>query len=75
MQHVFGYFKKYHKGQLTINPHFMDWSMYNQELEHSWQELYPNAKEELPPDMLTPKGQLACITSFVDTDHAHDKVT
>jgi len=59
MKHAFGYLKKYHKGQLTIDPHFMDWISYNQGLQHLWQEIYPNTKEELPHDMLNPKGKPA----------------
>ena len=36
---------------------------------------YPGATEELPPDMSTPKGKTAYITTYVDADHAHDQIT
>jgi len=38
-------------------------------------EAYPNAAEELLPDMLTPMGKPAQITCYVDANHAHDKIT
>jgi hypothetical protein len=44
---------------------------------YDWTEFYPDAVEELPSDMPTPKvrGDKAKITVFVDADHAHDIVT
>ncbi len=38
-------------------------------------EFYPDAKEELPPDMPEPIGKPVRITVYVDADHAHDLVT
>jgi len=75
MKRVFGYLKKYHKGRVIIDPTWMDWSKYDGTTEHSWQEMYPNAEEEIPKNMPEPKGMAARITCFVDADHAHDKVT
>jgi len=53
----------------------MGWEKYNTPQEHSWEEAYPNAEEEVPKDMPEPKGMKACITCFMDAYHAHDKVT
>ena len=44
-------------------------------INHTWTEFYPDATEELPPDMPTPKGKPVLITWYVDADHAHDLVT
>ena len=40
-----------------------------------WVEFYPDAMEETPPKMLSPKGDLATLTCYVDSDHARDQVT
>ena len=42
---------------------------------HNWIEFYPDAVEELPPKMPSPKGISTTITCFVDSDHAQDQVT
>ena len=44
-------------------------------VEHNWSELYPDAQEELPPDMPTPKGNAVKMTTFFDANHAHDLET
>ncbi len=75
MKRVFGYLKKFHKGRIIIDPAWMDWSKYKTTQEHSWEEIYPNAEEEIPCNMPEPRGMPARITCFVDADHAHDKVT
>ena len=37
--------------------------------------MYPDAKEDIPTDMPKPKGRICTITTYVDADHARDKVT
>ena len=44
-------------------------------IEVNWEEQYPGAKEELPPDMPIPKGKSIMINVYVDADHAHDQDT
>ena len=44
-------------------------------IKHTWTEFYPDATEELPPNMPTPKGKPVLLTGYVDADHAHDLVT
>jgi len=46
-----------------------------EEIEHGGSELYPNAKEELPPDMPKPKMKAVRITSIYDASHAPCLVT
>jgi len=41
----------------------------------NWSEMYPDAVEDIPKDMPIPKGKPVTLTTFVDADHAHDKVT
>ena len=43
--------------------------------EPEWREFYPNAEEVLPHDMPEPLGNPVQMTTFVDSDHAGDKVT
>ena len=41
----------------------------------NWSEMYPDAVEDIPEDMPPPKGNAVTITTFVDADHARDKLT
>jgi hypothetical protein len=75
MKRVFGYLKKYPKGRIVVDTSFPDHSAYKANDFDNWSEFYPDASEELPPNMPTPKGRAARITCFVDADHAHDVVT
>ena len=54
---------------------FPDHSKYETELEQNWQEFYPDAEEDIPHDMLKPKGKKARITVYADVDHAYNQVT
>ena len=40
-----------------------------------WADFYPDAQEELPPDMPKSFGAPARITCYVDADHAHCRMT
>jgi hypothetical protein len=44
-------------------------------MQYDWNEFYPDASEELPPDMPPPKGTPMDTVCYVDADHAHDTVT
>ena len=44
-------------------------------MDQSWTELYPEAEEIIPHDMLEPLSKDCTVTCFVDADHARDKVT
>ena len=73
MLRVFGYLKHHRKRQLSIDLNIPDHSE-AEKVRHDWTELYPDAKEELPPDMPEPKGK-AVKTVYFDADHAHDLET
>jgi hypothetical protein len=74
MKRVFGYLKRFGTGMTVIDPSYPDHSKWKT-LEYAWQEFYPDAEEELPPDMPEARGKSARITCYVDADHAHDVVT
>ena len=72
---IFGYLKCHTKGRIVIDPNYRDWSTFDLTKEENWSEHYPDAEEDLPPDMPTPKGMSTRITVYVDADHAHDQLT
>ena len=73
MLRVFGYLKGYAKSRILVDPTLLQ--IKGNPIEHNWGELYPDSFEELPPDILEPKGKPVLITGYVDADHAHDLVT
>ena len=75
VKRVFGYLKKYNKGKVVIDKSHRDTSQHVTPEYDTWKELYPEAEEEMPPDMPQPRGTKARMTVFVDADHAHDLVT
>ncbi len=75
LQRVFGYLKKFPKGRLIFDGNPFNWSQFTIPSPENWKALYPDAQEELPPNILPPKGTCARITCFVDADHAHDQLT
>ena len=72
---VFGYLKTRPNGKLICDCSYPDHSKYETIPHQNWQDFYPGAEEELPPDMPTPYGKTARITCYVDADHAHCKLT
>lgn len=43
--------------------------------EAEWKLFYPEAHEELPPDMRKSKGKSVKMTCFIDINHTGDKIT
>ena len=72
---VFGYLDAHPEGRIVIDPNFHDRSSYTSAKLENWEELYPDAQEDVPTDIPVPKGKEIRITVFVDADHARDKVT
>jgi hypothetical protein len=78
-QRIFGYLRKFPKGQIIIDNQacpFRQGLKFEDHME-TWKELYDDAEEDIPKDMpeVLNKDVVANITCFVDADHARDKVT
>jgi hypothetical protein len=69
------YLKQFQKGRIIFDANYLDNPRFKVEDHENWGEFYPDAEEELPPDMPKPMGKAARITVYVDADHAHDLVT
>ena len=74
MLRVFGYLKHHMKRQIIFNTEEPEFDKIDS-IKQNWSELYPDAQEELPPDMPIPKGKSLKITTYFDADHAHDLET
>jgi hypothetical protein len=74
MIRIFGYLKHYYRYGIIFDdlPHHLPEL---QDVEVNWEEQYPGAMEELPPDMPQPKGKEVHFTMYVDADHASDQET
>ncbi len=76
MQRVFGYLRNHPDGCLMIDisdPPIRDKA--NISSGYNWSEFYPNACEDIPPNIPEPRGMKGKITAYVDADHARDKLT
>ena len=73
----FGYLKKYHNAELVFDP--SDPTIQEQDFERrdwaSSEFRHLEGKEELPPNMLEPRGLGFTIVAKVDADHASNTVT
>jgi Reverse transcriptase (RNA-dependent DNA polymerase) len=72
LMHIFAWMKCHTRSKVVLDPDYVE----HEEVERpAWSEFYPDAEEILPPDMPEPLGQPVQMTTFVDSDHAGDKVT
>ena len=74
MIRLFGYLKNHSKAKLVFDTQDFAGETAD-EVAHSWNELYPNAREELPPDMTIPKMKPISVTAIYDASHAPCLVT
>ena len=72
MLRVFGYLKYHIKRQIICNVEEPDFIKL-EPAKQNWSKLYPDAKEEYPPNMPNPKGKPIKISTYYDADHAHDQ--
>ena len=72
--HNFGYLKMKPKRKLCFDPHH---PAINERsfAAHGWYDLYRYAKEDIPADAPTPRGNVVPTHYFVDSDHAGDMAT
>ena len=74
--HVFAYLKARPNRWIMMDPTYPSQLAGTcQPMRTDWDDLYPDAKEQLPPNMPTPHGKHVEITAFVDADHASNRVT
>ncbi len=76
LQRVFGHLAKHPDGKIAID--IADPPIRKEIFCTSgqqWIEFYPDASEDIPRDMLEPKGMEAKLTVYVDADHARNQVT
>ena len=76
LHRVFGYLRKYPKGKILID---VAEAPVRSEVKitkgQNWSEMYPDACEDIPKNMPIARGKPATLTTYVDADHARDKVT
>ena len=76
LQQIFGYLRKWNKGKIVINNGIAPiTNKLKLTKNQNWTEMYPDAEEDIPKDMPEPRGKEMRITTYVDADHARDKVT
>ena len=75
LQKMFSYLNHHRDEKIICDPSYPDHSCHKTPEGCNWEDFYPDAAEELPPDMPTPRGKPARVTCYVDADHAHCQVT
>ena len=71
---IFSYLKKHPTYRLVMDSSYIDWNVKKFPMR-DWSDFYPDAKEEIPPNMPEPRGHSVQINCFVDADHAGDVVS
>jgi hypothetical protein len=72
VMHIFAWMKCHTRSRVVLDP---EYPTHEEADQQDWSEFYPDAEELLPPDMPEPLGNPVKMTTFVDSDHAGDKVT
>jgi hypothetical protein len=72
---ILGYLKVHKKVRIIFDTSYLDHSTYTVEDHPDWGEFYPNASEEIPPNLPFQKEKPGRITAYVDANFAHDLVT
>ena len=71
MLRTFGYLKNHMKLWIIYDTKFLE-DQGEVDIELNWSELYPNAVEDIPPEITYPKGNPVRMNNFVDIDHTYD---
>lgn len=70
--HIFSYLDSHSRSRIVMDDSYFP----HEELEKpDWSQFYPDAKDDIPPDMPEPRGKAVQITMFVDASHAANVVT
>jgi hypothetical protein len=73
--HIFAHLRKHHNAEMVFDPtepEIDEEKFARQDWSHT---VYSDQKEELPPDMPTPRGRAFKIRVYVDSDHAGEPLT
>ena len=74
---IFGYLKKYKNRRIVVDSRdpIFEGGKNALDFPELLKEVYPDAAEEIDTKIPIPKVDELQISAFVDSDHAHDKVT
>jgi hypothetical protein len=76
LKRIHGYLRKWPDGAIRFRTGIPDNESKFTMPEHDWMyTVYGNCEEEISPDLPTPKGKLVRLTTFVDANLMHCKVT
>jgi len=73
--HVLSYVKGTAEYSLLLSPEEPDLKSYAPIDINRWKDYYPNAREEIPPDLPESLAEPVVISVYVDADHAGDEST
>jgi hypothetical protein len=72
--HIFAYLKLHDRSKIVFDDAKIDWGS-DRFKKVDWSDFYPDADEDIPPNVPEPRGESVQINCFVDADHAGNKVT
>jgi hypothetical protein len=74
LMHIFGYLKEHPKRKIALDPDHpkVDEGRFE---KYDWHDFYRDAKEAIPGDMPTPRGNAMSTHCFVDANNAGNVVT
>ena len=73
LYHIFAYQKKYNKSKIVLDDTYINWNGKFQVVD--WKDHYPDAMEDIPPNLPEGRGNMVQINCFVDANHAGDMMT
>ena len=77
--HIFKYLDTHHSNTLAFNPQKLYMAVEPTDTpdirQANMRRVYPDAREEIPPNAPPPRGKSVQINCFVDASHADDRVT
>lgn len=74
LKRIYSFLRNYKKTAIKFNTEMPDYSKYKK-VEPTWGHVYHPCKEDIPPDMLKPKGKPVLMTTFFDANLMHDIIT
>ena len=72
VMHMFAYMNLHPRSHIVFDPSYVN---HTTGKRPDWSDFYRDVKEQIPSDMPEPRGEPIQMTTFVDSDHAGDKVT